>query len=128
MAKPKEFRVQVGDGFFKIMKGQPLLGRVFTPEEQVDGKDFVVVLAMVCATTLRRRPEYRGQDRPAQQSPYNIVGVMGQTSIRCRQLWFCRRANSTGPWGEIMTTRRATSGTCGHRAPQTRSNCGTGAQ
>jgi len=36
--------IQVGDGFFKVMKGQPLLGRVFTPEEQVDGKDFVVVL------------------------------------------------------------------------------------
>ena len=36
--------IQVGDGFFKIMKGTPILGRVFTPEEQQDGKDFVVVL------------------------------------------------------------------------------------
>src|SRR5215510_8342609 len=36
--------IQVGDGFFKIMKGDPLLGRVFTPEEQEDGKDFVIVL------------------------------------------------------------------------------------
>src|SRR5262245_38868734 len=26
--------IQVGDGFFKIMKGEPILGRVFTPEEQ----------------------------------------------------------------------------------------------
>jgi len=37
--------IQVGDGFFKIMKGKPLLGRVFTPEEQEDGKDFVIVLS-----------------------------------------------------------------------------------
>ncbi|MFN2514086.1 MAG: ABC transporter permease, partial [Pyrinomonadaceae bacterium] len=36
--------IQVGDGFFNIMKGKPLLGRVFTPEEQQDGKDFVIVL------------------------------------------------------------------------------------
>lgn len=36
--------IQVGDGFFKIMQGKPLLGRVFTPEEQEDGKDFVIVL------------------------------------------------------------------------------------
>jgi putative ABC transport system permease protein len=31
--------IQVGDGFFKIMKGRPLLSRVFNAEEQVDGKD-----------------------------------------------------------------------------------------
>jgi putative ABC transport system permease protein len=37
--------IQVGDGFFNIMKGEPLLGRVFTAEEQQDGKDFVVVLS-----------------------------------------------------------------------------------
>ena len=36
--------IQVGDGFFKVMKGTPILGRVFTPEEQQDGKDFVIVL------------------------------------------------------------------------------------
>ncbi|MGH9907089.1 MAG: ABC transporter permease, partial [Pyrinomonadaceae bacterium] len=37
--------IQVGDGFFKVMQGNPLLGRVFTPEEQQDGKDFVIVLS-----------------------------------------------------------------------------------
>src|SRR5438105_3130497 len=36
--------IQVGDGFFQVMKGTPLLGRVFTPEEQEEGKDFVIVL------------------------------------------------------------------------------------
>src|ERR1700738_662550 len=36
---------QVGDGFFKIMKGKPLLGRVFIPEEQEEAKDKVIVLS-----------------------------------------------------------------------------------
>src|SRR5690349_24656434 len=36
--------IQVGDGYFNIMQGEPLLGRVFTPEEQIDGKDRVIIL------------------------------------------------------------------------------------
>src|ERR1044071_448322 len=36
--------IPVGDGFFKVMGGTPLLGRVFVPEEQEEGKDFVIVL------------------------------------------------------------------------------------
>lgn len=53
--------IQVGDGFFKVMKGEPMLGRVFTPEEQQDGKDFVVVLSH----SLWRRPEHRREIRSA---------------------------------------------------------------
>jgi len=36
---------QVGGGFFTVIGTQPLLGRVFNEEEQVDGKDFVAVLS-----------------------------------------------------------------------------------
>ncbi|HEX8688561.1 MAG TPA: ABC transporter permease, partial [Pyrinomonadaceae bacterium] len=35
---------QVGDGFFRVMRGTPMLGRVFLPEEQEEGRDNVVVL------------------------------------------------------------------------------------
>src|SRR6266404_1229940 len=70
--------IQVGDGFFKIMKGQPLLGRVFIAEEQVDGKDFVIVLSYGLwqrrfggdANIVGRTVQLNGR-------PYNIVGVMG---------------------------------------------------
>src|SRR4026208_1500804 len=31
--------IQVGDGFFKVMRGTPMLGRVFSPEEQEEGKE-----------------------------------------------------------------------------------------
>jgi putative ABC transport system permease protein len=70
--------IQVGDGFFKIMKGEPLLGRVFTAEEQVDGKDFVVVLGH---SLWQRRfagdPNIVGKSILLNGRPYNVVGVMG---------------------------------------------------
>ncbi|HEV2830124.1 MAG TPA: ABC transporter permease [Pyrinomonadaceae bacterium] len=70
--------IQVGDGFFKVMKGEPILGRVFTPEEQQDGKDFVVVLSH--ALWQRRfgaDPNIVGKSVLLNARPYNIVGVMG---------------------------------------------------
>jgi hypothetical protein len=66
--------IQVGDGFFKIMKGEPLLGRVFTPEEQEDGKDFVIVLSY--ALWQRRfaaDPSVVGESLSLNGRPYNIV-------------------------------------------------------
>lgn len=69
--------MQVGDGFFKIMRGKPLLGRVFTPEEQEEGKDFVIVLSY--ALWQRRfggDPGIVGQTVSLSGRPFNIVGVM----------------------------------------------------
>ncbi len=69
--------VQVGDGFFSIMKGRPLLGRVFTPEEQEDGKDSVIVLGY---SLWQRRfagdPTIVGQKVTLSARPYTVVGVM----------------------------------------------------
>jgi len=69
--------IQVGDGFFKIMKGKPLLGRVFTPEEQEDGKDFVIILGY---SLWQRRfgsdPNIVGKTVYLNGRPYNVVGVM----------------------------------------------------
>jgi predicted permease len=70
--------IQVGDGYFKIMKGTPILGRVFTPEEQEDGKDFVIVLGH--ALWQRRYngdPNIVGKTVQLNSRPYTIVGVMG---------------------------------------------------
>jgi len=70
--------IQVGDGFFKIMKGAPMLGRVFTPEEQVDGKDFVVVLGHgLWQRRFGADPNIVGKSVMLNGRPYNIVGVMG---------------------------------------------------
>ncbi|MCU1267456.1 MAG: hypothetical protein JWM21_3774 [Acidobacteria bacterium] len=70
--------IQVGDGFFKIMKGTPILGRVFTAEEQTTGKDLVVVLSY---SLWQRRfagdPDIVGKNILLNSRPYSIVGVMG---------------------------------------------------
>jgi putative ABC transport system permease protein len=69
--------IQVGDGFFHIMKGQPLLGRVFTPEEQHDGKDFVIVLSYgLWQRRFGGDPNIVGKTVSLSGRPYNIVGVM----------------------------------------------------
>ncbi len=70
--------IQVGDGYFKIMKGEPILGRVFTPEDQEDGKDMVIVLGH--ALWQRRfgsDPNIVGRSLQLNSRPYTIVGVMG---------------------------------------------------
>jgi putative ABC transport system permease protein len=70
--------IQVGDGYFRIMKGQPLLGRVFTAEEQVDGKDFVIVLGYgLWQHRFGGDPNIVGKTVELSGRPYNIVGVMG---------------------------------------------------
>jgi putative ABC transport system permease protein len=69
--------IQVGDGFFNIMKGKPLLGRVFTPEEQQDGKDFVVVLGHgLWQRRFGSDPNIVGKTVLLNARPYNVVGVM----------------------------------------------------
>jgi predicted permease len=70
--------IQVGDGFFNIMKGAPILGRVFTPDEQVDGKDFVVVLGHgLWQRRFGGDPNIVGKNISLNGRPYNVVGVMG---------------------------------------------------
>jgi putative ABC transport system permease protein len=70
--------IQVGDGFFKVMQSQPLLGRVFTPEEQEDGKDFVIVLGYgLWQRRFNGDPHIVGQTVYMSGRPYTIVGVMG---------------------------------------------------
>jgi putative ABC transport system permease protein len=69
--------IQVGDGFFNIMRGKPLLGRGFTPEEQVDGKDFVIVLSYgLWQRRFGGDPNIVGKTVSLSGRPYHIVGVM----------------------------------------------------
>ena len=79
MGKPREFPgIQVGEGFFKVMKAEPILGRVFTPEEQEDGKDFVIVLGHgLWQRRFGSDPSIVGKTILLNARPYTIVGVMG---------------------------------------------------
>ncbi len=70
--------IQVGDGFFKVMKGAPLLGRVFNREEQEDGKDFVIVLSYgLWQRRYGADQNIIGKSVSLNGRPYNIIGVMG---------------------------------------------------
>src|SRR5262245_39311917 len=70
--------IQVGDGYFKVMDGTPILGRVFTVEEQQEGKDFVIVLGYgLWQRRFGSDPAIVGKKVLLNSRPYTIVGVMG---------------------------------------------------
>jgi putative ABC transport system permease protein len=70
---------QVGDGFFKVMRGTPLLGRTFLPEEQEDGKDMVVVLSYgLWQRRFGGDPGIVGKAINLSGRPHTVVGVMPQ--------------------------------------------------
>jgi putative ABC transport system permease protein len=69
--------MQVGDGYFQVMKGAPLLGRTFTPEEQEEGRDFVVVLSHgLWQRRFGGDPQIVGKTIQLNSRSYAVVGVM----------------------------------------------------
>ena len=69
--------LQVGDGYFSIMKATPLIGRVFLPEEQEDGKDQVIVLGYgLWQRRFAGDPNVVGQKINLSGKPYEVVGVL----------------------------------------------------
>ncbi|MEK6300048.1 MAG: ABC transporter permease [Acidobacteriota bacterium] len=69
--------MQVGDGYFKIMRGEPILGRTFLPEEQEDGKDFVVILGHgLWQRAFGGDANIVGKTVLLNSRPYTVVGVM----------------------------------------------------
>ena len=72
--------MQVGDGYFKIIKGEPILGRTFLPEEQEDGKDFVIILGHgLWQQRFGGDPNIIGKTVLLNSRPYTVVGVMADT-------------------------------------------------
>ncbi|HKP35721.1 MAG TPA: ABC transporter permease [Pyrinomonadaceae bacterium] len=70
--------IQVGDGFFRVMKGTAMLGRVFTADEQEEGKDFVIVLSHgLWQRRFGSDPSIVGKKIFLNSRPYTVVGVMG---------------------------------------------------
>jgi predicted permease len=72
--------MQVGDGYFSIMRGTPLLGRVFTPDEQIEGKDQVLVIGYgLWQRKFAGDPSVVGRNVTLGGRPYTVVGVMPQS-------------------------------------------------
>jgi putative ABC transport system permease protein len=70
----------VGDGYFKIIGAQPILGRDFTTEEQIDGKDEVIILGYgLWKSRFGSDPNVVGTKVLLSSRPHTIVGVMPAT-------------------------------------------------
>jgi putative ABC transport system permease protein len=68
--------MQVGEGYFSLMRVQPLLGRDFLPEEQIEGKDQVVVLGYgLWQRRFAADPEIVGKHITLSARSYSVVGV-----------------------------------------------------
>src|SRR5262249_59768056 len=69
-----------GEGDFEIMRGGPLLGGVFSAEDQIDGKDLVIVLGYgLWQRQFGGEPSVVGRQISLSGRPYTIVGVMPQS-------------------------------------------------
>ena len=69
--------LQVGDGYFKIMKAKPFLGRTFQPEDQTEGKDFVVILSYgIWKRQFAGDRQIIGKVIRLNARQYTVVGVM----------------------------------------------------
>jgi predicted permease len=69
--------MQVSDGYFSLMGVQPLLGRAFLPEEQIEGKDQVVILGYgLWQRRFGGDPAIVGKQISLSARPYTVVGVL----------------------------------------------------
>jgi len=69
--------MQVDDGYFELMGGHPLLGRGFVPEEQIEGRDQVIVLGYgLWQRRFGGDPGIVGKRITLSERPYEVVGVM----------------------------------------------------
>ncbi|HXB74404.1 MAG TPA: ABC transporter permease [Candidatus Acidoferrales bacterium] len=72
--------VRVSDGFFRVMHTQPLLGRTFLPEEQLDGRGDVAILSYgLWERSFGRDPAILGGKITISGKPYTVVGVLPQS-------------------------------------------------
>ena len=68
--------MQVSDGYLSLMRVKPLLGRDFLPEEQIEGKDQVVLLTYgLWQDRFAGDPQIVGKQLSVNGKPYTVVGV-----------------------------------------------------
>ena len=68
--------MQVGEGYLSLMRVKPLLGRDFLPEEQIEGKDRVIILTYgLWKSRFNSDPQVVGRQVRLSGRAYTIVGV-----------------------------------------------------
>jgi len=68
--------MQVGDGYLSLMRVNPMLGRDFISEEQIEGKDQVIILTYgLWKSRFGGDPSVVGRQVNLSGKPYTIIGV-----------------------------------------------------
>jgi putative ABC transport system permease protein len=68
--------MQVSDGYLSLMRVKPLLGRDFVPEEQIEGRDQVILLTYgLWQDRFAGDPQIVGKQLSVSGKPYTVVGV-----------------------------------------------------
>jgi putative ABC transport system permease protein len=71
---------QVGDGYFRVLHASVMLGRTFIPEEQIDGRDQVVVLSHgLWQRRFGGDPNIVGKTITLSTLSYVVIGVMPES-------------------------------------------------
>ena len=69
--------IRVSPDFFSVLRAQPLLGRIFSPEENAAGRGNVVVLSHgLWQTHFGSNPNMVGQAISLNNQSYTVVGIM----------------------------------------------------
>ena len=68
--------VRVSDGFFRVMKSRPMLGREFLPQEQLSGSDVAILSYELWARSFGHDAGIVGSKVTLSGKPYTVVGVM----------------------------------------------------
>ena len=69
--------IQVSDAFFHILRAKPQLGRLFLPEDQIDGKDFVIVISnALWRDRFNSDPKIIGRTVRINAMTYTVIGVL----------------------------------------------------
>lgn len=109
----------VTPSYFRVLKAQPLLGRAFTNDEAIQGKDRVAILTeSLWDEMFARDPNVIGRDIRLSGFPYIVVGVMPdvyRALNRDRKLWVpfaftpeqtTDDARHSNNWGMIAMLKR----------------------
>ncbi len=97
----------VSASFFSVFQVRPAMGRVFRPDEDVDGGPDVVVLSDTLWRRLGADPSIVGRTVRLDDRPATVLGVMppGFAAPRTAQFWVPAQMDSVAPPGTIFFTQ-----------------------
>jgi len=106
--------MQVGDGYFKLLGAKPFLGRDFLPEEQIEGKDSVIVLSYgLWQERFGGDRNVVGRQINLSGRPYTVVGVTPKDFPMLPATLVDGRPSFIARWQRSTMTRNGCRGICG---------------